>query len=457
MSGKSEVAGAGGERFDRGSREAAAEEHFQRYLWTRLLLPLAGIWQLASPATFGYGGSAMAWSDFASGALLVVLGLLSLTPRRLWAPWAAFAVGVWLEFAPILLWAPAAAYLNSSLVGIAVVALTVLIPDVPGAVRFREPGPDRPPGWSYNPSSWVQRMPLLVLAVGGWFLSRYLAAFHLGFIDTVWDPFFGDGTREVLLSDVSEAFPVSDAGLGAVAYTFEALFVFLGARDRWRTNPSTVIVFCLLVVPLGVTHLVLVTLMPVLVGHWCTFCLLTAILMLLMVPLAVDEIVATGMFVRRKMAQGHTFRGIVAKGGGLPEKTEDAPDPKPNVALPVLWPAMVRGVSLPWMLVLSTGLGAWLFFAPAVLGTGGGAANNVYLTAALVVTVSVVALAEVARIVRFANVPLGLWVALAAWVFPDVALPEKMAYTVTGLLLAVLALPRGPVHERYGDWERWIR
>lgn len=457
MSVKSDDVGAGGDRSDRSSREAAAEEHFQRYLWTRLLLPLVGIWQLASPATFGYGGSAMAWSDFASGGLLVVFGLLSLNFRRLWAPWAAFIVGVWLEFAPILLWASAAAYLNSSLVGIVVVALTVLIPDVPGAARFREPGPGRPPGWSYNPSSWVQRMPLLVLAVGGWFLSRYLAAFHLGFIDTVWDPFFGDGTREVLLSDVSEAFPVSDAGLGAVAYTFEALFVFLGAKDRWRTNPSTVIVFCLLVIPLGVTHLVLVTLMPVLVGHWCTFCLLTAILMLVMVPLAIDEIVATGVFIQRKMGQGDSFWKIVAKGGGLSEETEDAPDPDPNATLPVLWPEMVRGVSLPWMLLLSTMIGTWLFFAPAVLGTGGHAANNIYLTAALVVTVSVVALAEVARIVRFANVPLGLWVALAAWVFADVTLAGKIAYTVTGLLLAALAIPRGPVRERYGGWERWIR
>src|SRR5690606_24234446 len=100
--------------------------------------------------------------------------------------------------------------------------------------------------------------------------------------------------------------------------TFETLLAFMGLKDRWRTNPSTVLIFGLLVVPLGVAHLVLVTLMPVLVGYWCTLCLLTAILMLMMVPLAIDEVVATFQFLAVKRREGHSILALLMKGEGLP-------------------------------------------------------------------------------------------------------------------------------------------
>ncbi len=36
---------------------------------------------------------------------------------------------------------------------------------------------------------------LVVLAVVGFAISAYLAAFELGLVADVWDPFFGDGSR----------------------------------------------------------------------------------------------------------------------------------------------------------------------------------------------------------------------------------------------------------------------
>ncbi|MDW7773307.1 MAG: hypothetical protein SCH71_10495 [Desulfobulbaceae bacterium] len=33
-------------------------------------------------------------------------------------------------------------------------------------------------------------------------------------------------------------------------------------------------------------------LQPVVVGHWCTLCLVTAFIMLIMIPFTVDELVA---------------------------------------------------------------------------------------------------------------------------------------------------------------------
>ena len=47
------------------------------------------------------------------------------------------------------------------------------------------------------------------------YVSRYLAAYQLGHTGNAWDPFFGDGTEIIITSDVSKAWPVPDAGLGA--------------------------------------------------------------------------------------------------------------------------------------------------------------------------------------------------------------------------------------------------
>jgi cytochrome c-type biogenesis protein CcmH/NrfG len=71
-------------------------------------------------------------------------------------------------------------------------------------VAYMQIGPARPPGWSYNPSSWPQRWILIALGFAGLVVSRYLGAFQLGYIDGVWDPFFGfaGGTEPILNSQV---------------------------------------------------------------------------------------------------------------------------------------------------------------------------------------------------------------------------------------------------------------
>lgn len=169
---------------------------------------LLGFWQLLAPFTFGYrnedlwavpsGGrgvwfadgtmdelraSLMVWSDVAGGALLVVLGWRAFKPDRPLAWWGACFVGIWLVFAPVVLWSPSAAgFSNDSVVGILVIALTILIPGMPNMPAFMVMGPPTPPGWSYNPSSWPQRSVLIALGFIGMVVSRYLAAYQLGYI-----------------------------------------------------------------------------------------------------------------------------------------------------------------------------------------------------------------------------------------------------------------------------------
>ena len=105
-----------------------------------------------------------------------------------------------------------------------------------------------------------------------------------GYIDRIWEPFFGDGTVRVLTSEMSKMWPISDAGLGAAAYTFEFLMAWMGGKTRWRTMPRMVTFFFILVVPLGLTHIALVISQPVVVGAWCTLCLAAAAVMLVMIP-----------------------------------------------------------------------------------------------------------------------------------------------------------------------------
>lgn len=435
----------------------------RNWVWTNWTVALLGLWLLASPASFGYRQPAMRWSDWVSGALLVALGLWSLrpTPRAdFFGRWGAALVGTWLQVAPLLFWAEAAAYANDTLVGAFVITLTILVPMMPGMAHhmvMMQPGPEVPPGWTYNPSSWHQRAPIIALAAAGWFLSRALAAVQLGHVEAAWEPFFGPGTQRVLHSEVSRAWPVSDAGLGALAYTFEVLMGFMGGKERWRTMPWMVTFFGILVVPLGVTHVVLVILQPVMVGHWCTLCLAAATVMLVMIPLTLDEVWAMVQFMGLARREGkplwRTFWvGGTIGGGGPDERTPAYGAPARSMIAPALW-----GVTLPWGLAAATVLGLWLMFAPAVLGSSGRAADSDHLAGALVVTLAVIALAEVARPLRFATALLGLWIAVSPWVLAGASGAASWNDVAVGLLIAVVSLPRGRIRERYGGWDRFIR
>src|SRR5690606_49277 len=93
-----------------------------------------------------------------------------------------------------LFWTPsAAALLNGTLVGALLMGFAFLIRPYPFMSPTALLGPEIPPGWSFSPSSWLQRLPIIVLACIGFFISRYLTAYQLGHIDTVWEPFFTTG------------------------------------------------------------------------------------------------------------------------------------------------------------------------------------------------------------------------------------------------------------------------
>jgi uncharacterized membrane protein len=174
-----------------------------------------------------------------------------------------------------------------------------------GEKRMRN-GKNIPPGWDYNPSTWQQRIPLVAIALVGFFIALYLGLYQVGVFSTVWEPFFGKGSERVLHSFVSKAFPVSDALLGAFGYLLDVVTGIIGKTDRWKTKPWIVILFGIAVGPLGLVSVVLVIFQPVLVGAWCTLCMVTAVISVVMISPAMDELLVSLQYLQRVKRSGYS-------------------------------------------------------------------------------------------------------------------------------------------------------
>lgn len=461
-------------------RRGMLEKHHGKTTWVYWTIILLGIWLMLAPATFDYfrspavpAGHRSLWldagtrslvlviNDLLCGVLLVLFGYRSLTVNRPVSLWIAAAVGAWLNAAPLLFWAPAPfIYLNDTLTGTLVLALTILIPGMPNMINYMAMGPDQPPGWSYNPSSWSQRSILILLGFAGWMISRYLAAFQFGFMNTLWDPFFGGQSSLVLTSKMSRSLPVSDAGLGAFAYTFEFLMGWMGASSRWRTMPWMVTLFGILVIPLGLVHIFLVSSQPVAVGHWCFFCLAAAAVMLPMIPLEVDEVIAMIQFLVRSKKRGAPFWQTFWKGG--PDEDAVMDERSPAISLFPKQPAAVFkaslwGMSFPWTLAVSAVLGVWLMSASDVMGITRPLSPHAQIGGALILTISVLAMGETLRMLRFLNFPVALWLAAAPWTAGAADMRAVLGISLPVLLIFALSIPRGRILETYGSWQRFIR
>lgn len=176
---------------------------------------------------------------------------------------------------------------------------------------------DIPPGWDYNPASWPQRLPIIGLAVGGVAIAMYLSLYQWEVVDRIWEPFFSDdgwggGSHKILReSGVStktmQYLGVPDAFLGALGYLADVIAGVIGGRRRWRTMPWIVILFGILVGPLGVISVMLVVFQPVLYDSWCTLCLAAAVVSVLMVGPAMDEFLASCQYLKREKKRGRSL------------------------------------------------------------------------------------------------------------------------------------------------------
>lgn len=449
----------------RARHEAEFRRAHAANIWAQFLNIGMGAWLLTAPVLLGYAGeTGMLLSDMAAGLLIAAGSLLALSWRAALVRWGVAAVATWVMTAPLVFWTESpAAYLNGSLVGAIVFGLAVCTRPAPGVgTMAATTGPTIPKGWDYSPSDWTQRIPIIALAFFGYFISRYLAAYQLGHVDAVWEPFFPgsaedpqNGTEEIITSSVSEAWPVPDAGLGALTYQMEILIGLIGSARRWRTMPWLVMVFGIMIVPLGVVSITFIVIQPILLGTWCTLCLLTAAAMLIQIPYSVDELIATCQFLARRRRAGRPVLKIFLTGD-----TDEGPDDRDDESFErsprtLIGDMLGGGVGLTWGLCASIAIGVWLMFTRLTLGTEGMLADADHLVGALAVTVAVTAMAESARPARFLNICLGAGLVICAFVMDGTWL-QRGADIAAGLALMAVSVPRGPVRHSYGSWSRVV-
>lgn len=416
-------------------------------------IALLGLWLIASPATFAFQSVPLTYNNYLCGLLLLYLGekgrrhplneKTHLAPRWIWA--IAF-IGIWLQAAPLIFWAPkAATYLNDTFVGCWLIALAITIHPLPGEYPSTQGA--IPPGWSYNPSSWVQRVPIAFLAFVCWMISRYLSAYQLGYIDTVWDPFFSPGTKNVLESSVSHAFPVSDAGLGALAYTIEFFATCQGSQTRWRTAPWLVFVFGILVVPVSLVSAILIILQPLVVGTWCTLCLITALCMLTAIPFAISEVYASIQYLRSKREQGALLYTLL-HGGACSGETKDRRTPSIHCSLFTILRSALSGISFPWNLVLCALCGALLLPLPSILSLHGILFALDPILGALVVMSCTISFAQCTRKTRWLNLLFAALLLIGA-LFSKESWNVVVLHGLFSGLIALLSIRQGEIKESF--------
>ncbi|MBO9380880.1 NAD-dependent epimerase/dehydratase family protein [Sphingomonas histidinilytica] len=451
------------EEVRRASDERYRREHSETR-WAHFVNLMLGTWLLTQPPLIGVVEPLLRWTEIVSGVLLIVFASLSLSWHAPWARWISAAIGAVVMAAPFVFWTDnPTAYLSDTLVGMLIFGFAVgTKPEVGPSPLARVTGPQVPQGWTYNPSSWTQRIPIIALALIGLYVSRYLAAYQLGYVSDVWEPFFQgsvedprNGTEEIITSEVSEAWPVSDAALGGYTYGLEILTGIVGSRARWRTMPWLVLLFGLMIAPLGIVSIFFIIIQPIWIGTWSTLALIGAAAMLIQIPYSLDELVAVGQFLRRRARAGKNVLRVFLFGDTDEGGAGDVPDEFDRPARAIMKDVAIGGVSLPWNLAIAAALAASLLFTRVTFGATPPIADWDHLLGSLALTVISIAAAEVARSVRFLLIPIGAALCVTPFAFGAETL--HAAYNVLlGLALIGLAIRRGEVSAQYGSWNRLI-
>ncbi len=172
------------------------------------------------------------------------------------------------------------------------------------------PSGDRavPPGWDENPTAWPKRIAIAGVAFAGLCVAGYLTLYQLGLFSSVWDPFFPKGSPEVL--GLTEPFP--DAALGVLAYGTEVVLSFIGGSDRWRTMPWTALAFGFVILGGFVVSVLLMIVQPLVAGAWCTPCLVSAIISIVIFGWGADEPLAALQHLKKvRVSGGSVWRALL--------------------------------------------------------------------------------------------------------------------------------------------------
>lgn len=408
--------------------------------WIGGLLVLLGAYLVLNNLVLSTPPAHVFYHDLIVSALLIICGVVYGSGKGARSiPRGLFLLGCYLQLAPVLLWTPQPVqFLNQTVVGFLAASIGGLLPFA--HLDSQRKSPARPLGWSYNPSAYSQRLPVFICAATCFAIASYMAAYHLGYVHQVWDPIFGqNGTIKVITSPLSGFFPISDAGLGMALYAIEALCVWKGGGARWYTAPAFVLFFGLLVIPGGIVSILLIISQPILVGYWCLWCLLIAAMMLCMIAFAVDEVVAAIQFLRKTRRESpQAFRHTFWHGGALNDPlhvtSEEIIDENQSLK------GLFRGIFISPALMLSFLIGCTLLIISTIRGINDTVAYTEDIIGPLVITVSVIAAAEIIRPVRYINILFGLILCILPF-FVDTFAERRIEIFIAGALLILSSLP----------------
>lgn len=305
---------------------------------------------------------------------------------------------------------------------------------------------DAAPPWDYNPSSWRQRLPICLLGLSTAGIAFYMAAYQWRLIPGVWDPVFGEQTERVLDSDVSDEMRswvlIPDAALGAVGYLSEAILALAGSTRRWRDRPWLVTLFGIDVIPLGVVSAILVVMQGTVVGAWCFLCLVTAVISLVLVLYAYDEVWSSILLLQGVWRTTHSRRKLWNAFWGR--------EPSVNGAS-----AQFATRFASWPRVMEMLLGTWLIIAGFVLR---GPDSSFWRWNEIASGAAIVALACISFSPRFGKAHLleivvGLWLVGSAFVVYQAPAPPA----IQNALLTVFVLVNFaviPGQARGSDYKR---
>ena len=410
-----------------------------------IYLIIAGLWLIATALSFGPLNLRIFYNDIFIGILLVILGSFSFQSFHSGYFFPFGLIGLWLNFSPLFFWAPERMeYINDTIVGLLVLIFAFQF--LPSLHRNEREGEDIPLGWSFNPSRFSHRVPVIFFAVTCWFLARYLDGFELGYYRTPWDPFFKNGTMTVLSSKISRSFPIPDAGLGALAYSLEAILCWQGGEARWKKNPWLVLSFGVLALPLSIVSILLILSQPLIVGAWCFLCLCIAFLMLFIVLLAFPEVIATCQLLKREHSKGRSLFQVLFFGSTERSRASQMGIKKRKTL----------GISLSWNQVLLLGLSILMIFYTSYRTISEPFIKSVAILAAFGVIFSTLSLAEVLKPIRFLNILIGISLCILPFVWIRSNVIDLVVSMLFGISFIVLSFYKVKIKEKYGDWDKFI-
>ncbi len=103
-----------------------------------------------------------------------------------------------------------------------------------------------------------------------------------------------------------------------------------------------------------------------------------------------------------------------------------------------------------WAQIMNALLGIWLMASPARLGYRGTGRINDLIVGPVAATFAIIALWEVTRIVGKANVALGVWLIIAAWVLGYESTIPVINEFVIGVAMVAFAMTRGKARDKFG-------